>query len=73
MEVPPGNHIPYTYDGRPYHRIESSTALMLLHLYEQLLVKRGQLNHAWDNFIAAEYNLEDLNHEEIHNTVKQGI
>ena len=73
MEVPSGNHIPYTYDGRPYHRIESSTALMPQHLYEQLIVKRGQLNHSWENCLTEAYTIEDLDHDEIKRTIKRGI
>lgn len=73
MEVPPGDHIPYIYDGRPYHRIESRTNVMPQHLYEQLLIKKGQLNHAWDEFINDEYTIEDLDHNEIFNTIKQGV
>ncbi len=73
MQVPPGDHIPYTYDGRPYHRVENETLPMLQHLYEQLLVKRGQLNHAWDEFTSDEYTVEDLDSNEIRNFVRHGI
>ena len=44
MDVPTGEHMPYIFDGRPYHRVESETVPMPQHLYEQLLVKRGQQN-----------------------------
>ncbi len=73
MEVPHGDHIPYIYDGRPYHRVECETVRMPQHLYEQLLVKRGQLNHAWDEYINNDYSIEDLDHDEIRNTIKKGI
>lgn len=48
IEVPTGNHIPYVYYGRPYIKNQSTTIQMSQHRYEQLLVKRGQLNHAWE-------------------------
>ncbi len=73
MEVSPGHHMPYVFDGRPYQRVESETVPMPQHLYEQLLVKRGQLNHSWDEFINGEYIINDLDHNEILNTVKQGV
>lgn len=47
LEVNHRKYAPYTYDGRPYERVESATSLMSQHRYEQLLVRRGQLNHAW--------------------------
>lgn len=46
LETNYGPHAPYIYDGRAYERTESSTGLMSQHKYEQLLVRRKQLNHA---------------------------
>lgn len=46
---------------------------MSQHRYEQLLVKRGQLNHSWEKFIAEDYNIDLLDHEEIYRTVMEGI
>ena len=68
-----GDHAPYIYDGRAFQRDESNTNRMLQHRYEQLLVKRGQLNHSWEDVIASEYSIADLNHEEIYKTVSDGI
>ena len=73
MEVPAGTHCPYIYDGRPYQRLESSTSIMPQHLYEQLLVKRGQLNYSWEEFLTEGYTIADLDHDEIRKTVKQAI
>jgi ATP-dependent DNA helicase RecG len=73
IDVIAGGHAPYTYDGRPYVRIESSTGLMPQHLYEQLLVRRGQLNHAWDRQLAKGYTIDLLDHEDIRRTIKEGV
>lgn len=73
LDVPAGEHIPYVFDGRPYHRVESETVPMSQHLYEQLLVKRGQLNHAWDEYINDDYTIDDLDHDKIRETVRKGI
>src|SRR5262245_568096 len=40
LHVPAGNHLPYVYDGRAYHRIESRTNRMPQHKYDQLLLQR---------------------------------
>jgi ATP-dependent DNA helicase RecG len=72
-EVPAGDHMPYIFDGRPYHRVENETVVMPQHLYEQLIVKRGQLNHDWDEYTNNEYTIDDLDHDEIRNLVKRGI
>lgn len=73
FHVTDANHSPYVYDGRPYVRIESSTGLMPQHLYEQLLVQRGQLNHAWEDYLASGYTIDSLDHDEILRTIKAGI
>lgn len=73
IHVNAGGHAPYTYDGRAFQRDESETNRMSQHRYEQLLVKRGQLNHSWEEAIATGYTLSDLDHEEIYKTVSDGI
>lgn len=73
LEVLFGRHAPYVYDGRPYDRVESSTSAMPQHLYEQLLVRRGQLNHTWEEQPADDYDLASLDHEEIRRTIKDGV
>jgi ATP-dependent DNA helicase RecG len=73
LEVPPGKHIPYAYDGRPFERNQSTTERMTQHLYEQLIIKRGQLNHDWDEYLTSDYSIDDLDHEEIRKTIKEGV
>lgn len=73
IHVEAGNHAPYVYDGRAYQRDESQTNRMSQHRYEQLLVKRGQLNHSWEEFTADDYDINSLDHEEIYHTVMDGI
>ncbi len=73
MQVPAGKHSPYVYDGRPFERTQNSKGRMTQHHYEQLLVERGQLNHSWEDYPAEGYDLDSLDHEEIHRTVAEGI
>jgi len=67
------SHCPYTYDGRAYYRNGAHTVIMPQNQYEQLLIKRGQLNHSWEEFIADDYKISDLDHEEIYKTVSDGV
>ena len=67
------HHIPYTYDGRPFQRNQTTTMRMSQHRYEQLLVERGRLNHSWEELTAEDYDINSLDHEEIHLAVRQGI
>src|SRR3989337_3453417 len=43
IKVKAGEHMPYIFDGRPFHRVQSTSPRMSQHRYEQLIVKRGQL------------------------------
>jgi len=46
---------------------------MTQHRYEQLIVHRGQLNHSWEQQLANDYDISDLDHEEIRRTIKEGV
>ncbi|MCL5261058.1 MAG: putative DNA binding domain-containing protein [Gammaproteobacteria bacterium] len=73
IKVKSGPHKPYTYDGRPFHRVQSTSQKMPQHRYEQLIVERGQLNHSWEERIADGYKLDDLDYEEIYKTVADAV
>jgi len=73
IEVPSGKYTPYVYDSRPFERNQSTTERMTQHRYEQLIIKRGQLNHAWEEQPAYGYDINDLDSDEIRRTIKDGI
>lgn len=73
IQVKANDHTPYVYDGRAFQRHQSTTSKMPQHRYEQLLVIRGQLNHSWEESIAIGYKINDLDHEEILQTIADGI
>jgi len=73
IHVIAGNHVPYTYDGRAFYRNQSTTSKMSQHHYEQLLVKRGQLNHSWEEFLAVGYDIDSLDPNEIRRTIQDGV
>src|SRR3990167_5742136 len=66
------DHVPYVYDGRPFQRNQSTTSKMSQHRYEQFLVKRGQLNYSWEDYLT-DYTIDSLDQEEIHRTITDGI
>jgi ATP-dependent DNA helicase RecG len=73
IQVDAGSYVPYAYDGRAFERCETQTNKMSQHRYEQLLIKRGQLNHSWEEFNANDYDIDSLDHEEIYRTVMDGV
>jgi ATP-dependent DNA helicase RecG len=46
---------------------------MAQHQYEQLLVRRGHLNHAWEDLPAIEYSIDDLDCKEIQDVIAEGV
>lgn len=72
MKVKKGDHPPYIYDGRAYHRNQSTTMRMPQNHYEQMLSERSQLD-SWEELPAKECDITDLDHDEIRKAVIQGI
>ena len=64
---------PYIFDGRPYYRTGTTTAVMPQDMYQQLLLNRAHSKNRWENSAATEFELTDLDREEILKTVRTGI
>jgi ATP-dependent DNA helicase RecG len=63
---------PFTFDGRPYERIGSTTSVMAQEKYQRLLLERAHSSQRWEN-LPAVCSLDDLDQEEIRKTVRLGI
>ncbi len=70
---PPADSRPFTFDGRPYWRVETTTTVMPQEQYEALLVERIHGRRRWENQRAEGVEIDDLDHEEILRTVRLGI
>ncbi len=57
--------IPFTYDGRSYQRIGSTTRKMPQQRYEKLLLERGHAKRRWENLPTEDLTLKDLDRKEI--------
>ncbi len=68
-----GGSIPFTFNGRPYQRIGSTTSVMPQDRYQQLLLERSHSHSRWENEPAPNVQLADLDNEEILRTVRLGI
>jgi len=65
--------IPFTYEGRPYERVGSTTRRMPQAKYERLLVERGHAKRRWENLPADGLSLNDLDRKEILRTRELAI
>ena len=64
---------PFTYKGRPYMRLESTTVTMPQMRYDELLSNRDIYRSRWETIINEELTIEDLDENEILKTVRLGI
>lgn len=64
---------PYTYDNRPYYRIETTTSVMPQELYNRLLLERSSAYHRWENMPATGADISHLDQEEILRTARLSI
>lgn len=65
--------MPYTFEGKAFERIETSTFPMPQERYQRLLLERTQKNRGWEDGIAREITLDDFDHNEIIKTIQEGI
>ncbi len=74
LEVPNGSDgAPYTYDGRAWQRIGTTTLRMPQDEYDRLLMQRQHARRRWENQPAVGVTLNDLDHEEIFRTRQDAI
>jgi ATP-dependent DNA helicase RecG len=73
ITVAPGNHAPYTYDGRPFERNQTTVVRMAQHRYDQLVSRRFQHNFSWEKLEAEGYSFDDLDHERILGVVRKAV
>ena len=64
---------PFTYEGRPYERVGSTTRRMPQAKYERLLIERGHAKRRWENLPAERLALKDLDRKEILRTRELAI
>lgn len=62
---PSSNSIPFTYEERPWKRVGSTTRKMTQEEYEQLLLERTHSRRRWENQVADEITLRDLDRDEV--------
>ena len=62
--------VPFTFDGRPYQRLGTTTAPMPQSLYEQLLLNRAHSRSRWETAIADGVSIDQLDEAEILRTAR---
>ena len=64
---------PYTYDGRAYYKVESTTVQMPRSMFEERLRRSNPSRFAWESQTTHHLSLEDLDEGRIRGAVMYGI
>lgn len=64
---------PFTFDGKAYQRVGSTTSIMPQQTYQRLLLDKLHANRRWESETARGSQISDLDTEEILRTVRLGI
>ena len=67
-----GQH-PYTFRGRPYYKIESTTKIMPREMYDERIRSYKPQSYAWETFPATGVSLSDLNRDRILGCIRLGV
>ena len=65
--------VPYSYDGRPYYKVENTTTLMPRQLFERLIRENHPEKFSWEKEICHKAILEDLDAKRIRGTIQAGV
>lgn len=63
---------PYTYEGKPYYRVESTTKQMPRNMFEERLHAHRPQYYAWERQKADDTKIEDLNEDRIRGGIRLG-
>lgn len=64
---------PYSFDGRAFYKVESTTALMPRQMYEERLKLSNPQRFSWENTPNSEITIDDINTELLYQTLHDGI
>ncbi len=64
---------PYTYDSRPYYKVESTTKLMPRGMFEERIKANKPQYYEWEREKASRITIADLNEERIRGAIRLGV
>lgn len=64
---------PYTYDGRPYYKVESTTRVMPREMFEERLRMSRPSFYSWEQQIASGISVSDLSEQRIRGAIRLGV
>ncbi|MBQ8958296.1 MAG: putative DNA binding domain-containing protein [Bacteroidales bacterium] len=65
--------VPYTYDGKPYLRVESTTVVMPRDVFEERIMRSRLKHYPWESQICEDITVTDLDEQRIRGAVRLGV
>ena len=73
LDAPSYWDAPYTYDNKPYMRIESTTVVMPREIFEDRLMRSKSNRYKWEDHICEGITIADLEEQRIRGGVRLGV
>lgn len=62
--------VPFTFDGRAFERVANTTRKLTQERYEELLLERAHSRRRWENQVADEVSLKEIDRDELFRIVE---
>ena len=73
LDAPSYWDAPFTYDNKPYMRIESTTVVMAREIFEDRLMRSKSNRYKWEDHICEGITIADLEEQRIRGGVRLGV
>lgn len=73
LDAPSYWDAPYTFDSRPYVRLESTTSVMPRDIFEDRLMRSKSNRHKWEDQVCEGITIADLEEQRIRGGVRLGV
>lgn len=73
LDAPSYWDAPYTYDSKPYMRLESTTIVMPRDMFEDRLLRSRSNPNKWESQICEDITIDDLEEQRIRGGVRMGV
>ena len=71
--APVGYTAPYTYDNRPYYKVENTTSVMPRDMFEERIRLSDPQRFSWEMAPCLEATLKDIDSKTLRNAINEGI
>lgn len=67
------SNAPFTFDGKPYYKVENTTSPMPREMFEERLRMSNPKRFSWENRILDEFDIKDLDVDRLYAIIQMGV